>query len=123
MLRGFCKIWVVFILLLSAATAAEAYAIKYILNGGVNHPDNPSSYGNNATTKVRLEPATREGYSFLGWYIEACSACKSVYPNSDFDQFQGRGELSISVNLGDFTVSARWGLVPKIPQKDERGCL
>lgn len=122
MLRGFCKIWVVFILLLSAATAAEAYAIKYILNGGVNHPDNPSSYGNNATTKVRLEPATREGYSFLGWYIEACSACKSVYPNSDFDQFQGRGELSISVNLGDFTVSARWGLIPKVPQKDERGC-
>ena len=122
MLRGFCKIWVVFILLLSAATAAEAYAIKYILNGGVNHPDNPSSYGNNATTKVRLEPATREGYSFLGWYIEACSACKSVYPNSGFNQFQGRGELSISVNLGDFTVSARWGLIPKVPQKDERGC-
>lgn len=122
MLRGFCKIWVAFIVLLLEATVADAYTIKYILNGGVNHPDNPTSYGNDATTTVRLEPATREGYSFLGWYIEACSACKSVYPNSDFDQFQGRGELSISVNLGDFTVSARWGLIPKVPQKDERGC-
>ena len=123
MLRGFCKIWVTFVLLLSVATVADAYTIKYILNGGVNHPDNQKSYGGNSSTiKVRLEPATREGYSFLGWYIESCSACEKVYANSSFAEYQGKAETYISKYLGDFTVSARWGLVPEIPQKDERGC-
>ena len=123
MLRGFCKIWVTFVLLLSVATVADAYTIKYILNGGVNHPDNQKSYGGNSSTiKVRLEPATREGYSFLGWYIESCSACEKVYANSSFAEYQGKAETYISKYLGNFTVSARWGLVPEIPQKDERGC-
>ena len=122
MLRGFCKIWVAFIVLLLETTVADAYTIKYNLNGGVNHPDNPTSYGNDATTRVRLEPAVREGYSFLGWYIESCSSCERVYQNSSFSEFQGKGELYISTYLGNITVYARWGLIPQIPQKDERGC-
>ena len=95
---------------------------SYILNGGTNHPDNPTSYGNEITKKIELKPATREGYAFLGWYIESASAC-TVSPNLNFERsFKGDPESYISHILGDFTVSARWGLVPKTPQIDERGC-
>lgn len=122
MLCDFRKICLFFILLLSAATVANAYTINYILNGGINHPDNPTSYGDAVTTKVRLQPASREGYSFLGWFIEPKDPNQRVYKNSNFREYQGKAEYTISTYLGDFTVSARWGLIPKIPEKDERGC-
>lgn len=46
----------------------EIYTITYILNGGTNHPNNPTEYEEGKT--VRLEEATREWYYFLGWYDE-----------------------------------------------------
>ena len=122
MLCRFRRIWVLFICLVLATSFADARTITYILNGGTNHPDNPTSYGNEITKKIELKPATREGYAFLGWYIESASAC-TVSPNWNFESsFKGDPESYISHILGDFTVSARWGLVPKTPQIDERGC-
>ena len=122
MLCRFRRIWVLFICLVLATSFADARTITYILNGGTNHPDNPTSYGNEITKKIELKPATREGYAFLGWYIESASAC-TVSPNLNFESsFKGDPESYISHILGDFTVSARWGLVPKTPQIDERGC-
>jgi uncharacterized repeat protein (TIGR02543 family) len=42
------------------------FTITYVLNGGNNAPENPETYiGSNAVT---LEPATRDGYGFAGWY-------------------------------------------------------
>jgi len=122
MLYRFRRIWVLFICLVLATSFADARTITYILNGGTNHPDNPTSYGNEITKKIELKPATREGYAFLGWYIESASAC-TVSPNWNFESsFKGDPESYISHILGDFSVSARWGLVPKTPQIDERGC-
>ena len=122
MLCRFRRIWVLFICLVLVTSFADARTITYILNGGTNHPDNPTSYGNEITKKIELKPATREGYAFLGWYIESASAC-TVSPNWNFERsFKGDPESYISHILGDFTVSARWGLVPKTPQIDERGC-
>lgn len=122
MLCRFRRIWVLFICLVLVTSFADARTITYILNGGTNHPDNPTSYGNEITKKIELKPATREGFAFLGWYIESASAC-TVSPNWNFESsFKGDPESYISHILGDFTVSARWGLVPKTPQIDERGC-
>ena len=122
MLCRYRRIWVLFICLVLATSFADARTITYILNGGTNHPDNPTSYGNEITKKIELKPATREGYAFLGWYIESASAC-TVSPNWNFESsFKGDPESYISHILGDFSVSARWGLVPKTPQIDERGC-
>ena len=42
------------------------YKITYRLNGGTNHPDNPSSF--TAAKSVTLKKPSRTGYTFLGWY-------------------------------------------------------
>lgn len=45
------------------------YAISYDLDEGVNDPANPATYGIETPT-ITLEPATKEGYTFDGWYEE-----------------------------------------------------
>ena len=118
MSRKICKL-LVFLLL--AISLADANTITYILNGGVNDPDNPTAYGNDASKKIELKPATRDGYVFLGWYVEPNK--ESVSPNTNFEShYKGYSESSIARSLGNFTVYARWGLVPKTPSKDDRGC-
>ena len=106
-------------LLLVMPVFVDANTITYNLNGGVNAPDNPTNYGNGLYTKVELKPATREGYAFLGWYFES-SSLYNVSQNQVFDN--SLSEYNLSRYYGDITVSARWGLVPKTPQKDDRGC-
>lgn len=44
------------------------HAIRYVLNGGENHADNPSSY--TVDDQVDLKAATRKGYDFTGWYTD-----------------------------------------------------
>lgn len=44
------------------------YSITYILNSGSNSTNNPSTY--DMTSEFLFEPATRVGYTFLGWYDE-----------------------------------------------------
>lgn len=41
------------------------YSIAYVINGGKKPAKNPTAYYNQY---VRLYPATRKGYRFLGWY-------------------------------------------------------
>ncbi|MBQ7558139.1 MAG: InlB B-repeat-containing protein [Lachnospiraceae bacterium] len=52
----------------------NTYSITYDLDGGVNDPENPTSYtfGQGAS----LKPATKEGMYFKGWYAEAFTTAK-----------------------------------------------
>ena len=45
------------------------YMITYELNGGTNNEANPYMYTVDST--IILEPATRNGYTFKGWYLVA----------------------------------------------------
>jgi len=52
----------------------RATRIIYHLNGGINHPDNPYEF-RGSDLPISLLPATREGYQFMGWFIDLeCSA-------------------------------------------------
>jgi uncharacterized repeat protein (TIGR02543 family) len=117
---SFCKISSFGALVLATALSANAYTIKYNLNGGVNDPKNPTSYVQGETDFV-LKDATREGYSFLGWYI-VDSDSSQLRDAVNFEEYQGKTMHTVGYYLGSFTVEARWGLVPQIPQQDERGC-
>lgn len=44
----------------------DTYTITYVLNGGENHKDNPATY--TILDKITLKDATREGFTFKGWY-------------------------------------------------------
>lgn len=46
------------------------YGITYSLNGGTNHDDNPVTY-TIVTDTITLQPPTRTGYMFEGWYDNA----------------------------------------------------
>ena len=46
----------------------KTYTISYQLNGGVNFPDNPTSYVYDEGATVYAP--TKEGYMFLGWYSD-----------------------------------------------------
>mgnify|MGYP000431267170 CR=1 FL=1 len=54
---------------LYAVWQANTYNISYVLNGGTNNSSNPSTYtyGKGAT----LSNATKQGYTFDGWYTES----------------------------------------------------
>lgn len=45
-----------------------AYKITYVLNGGTNHGSNPTVY---TAEGVTLQDASREGFTFCGWYRDA----------------------------------------------------
>ena len=45
------------------------YTITYILDGGTNNIDNPSKY--NIESTINLKAPTKEGYVFLGWYLDS----------------------------------------------------
>ncbi|MDY4819576.1 MAG: InlB B-repeat-containing protein [Bacilli bacterium] len=46
---------------------AHSYSISYELNGGTNNSSNPTSYTIENST-ITLRDATRNGYTFSGWY-------------------------------------------------------
>ena len=52
------------------------YPIIYVLNGGTNSPANPSTY--TIEDNIVLEPATRDGYVFEGWYTDPGFASMSA---------------------------------------------
>ena len=45
------------------------YTINYVLNGGTNSASNPGHY--NVGQSITLEEATKEGYTFEGWYADS----------------------------------------------------
>lgn len=47
----------------------EKYNISYELNGGVNSSENPYQYTYGKS--VSLKPATKQGFSFMGWYTDS----------------------------------------------------
>ena len=109
-------------IVLVAAISAQAYTIQYDLMGGVNHPDNPTSYESD-TTKLILNAPSKEGYAFLGWYVVSASGRDAnYYIGENFARYKNLPRSWIAADIGNFTVEARWGLLPETPQQDERGC-
>ncbi len=53
---------------LTATYAPKPYEIEYVLNGGINAPENPATY--DIETAVTFLPATKAGSMFAGWYAE-----------------------------------------------------
>ena len=118
-LRKICGLAAV---LLVMPVFVEAYTITYNLNGGVNNPDNPTSYVSD-TSKLELKAPSRDGAAFLGWYINSYQIGEEInYVRSTFARYQNKKKNYIANNLGNFSVTARWGLIPQTPKQDERGC-
>ena len=110
------KVFLAVLFITAAAFAlnrGDTIHIVYDLQGGVNNPNNVSTYTNddNDLGRIYLRPPTREGYEFLGWYdsynkVDFVRPCDGTY---DAPQ-------------GTFTVTAHWGVVAKMPALDESGC-
>lgn len=56
--------------ILTAQWQITPYDITYHLDGGINSPQNPL-YVTAETSKIPLEPPTREGYRFVGWFLDS----------------------------------------------------
>ena len=54
---------------LEAIWKPRDYSIEYVLNGGKNDSRNPLTYTKDDV--IKLKPATRDGYTFLGWFEDA----------------------------------------------------
>ena len=52
----------------------ETYNVTYVLDGGTNSSDNPSSFTNK--DNITLKNASKDGYEFKGWYKEASFTAK-----------------------------------------------
>jgi len=93
--------------------AVPHYSITYILNNGTNSDLNPTEYCK-YYEDITLEPATRSGYRFLGWY--------------DNDDFNGNPITTIYASeTEEKTLYAKWDIdldkdidgYYKITSKDE----
>ena len=73
------------------AVEESDFAIKYELNGGTNHAENPVGY-NALALPLPLKEATKEGYTFLGWYNSADEKVEAIPAGT----------------LGDYAVTAKW---------------
>lgn len=86
-----------FILLFFSASAyayaKENYTIGYVLNGGENSINNPTSY-TQTTPTIELEDPTRTGYVFEGWYSD--------------EEFTQLVEIIEQGSAGDKTLYAKW---------------
>lgn len=59
------------------------YNIVYVLDEGVNNPNNPSKYNKNTT--YTLLDATKDGYEFIGWYLDSSYTTKVTEINSSLN--------------------------------------
>ena len=74
----------------------EIYDITYNLDGGVNSPDNPSTYVYG--DKIELCDPTKDGYIFEGWYIyDDLGEIKRIYRIDP-------------LMYGDITIYATWSI-------------
>ena len=79
----------------SSSHVVVTYQINYFLNGGVNNAKNASYYKSN-NPSIPLHPATKDGYSFIGWYTTATF-------------IEGTLLTSIPANsTGDINLYAKW---------------
>lgn len=72
----------------------DNHSITYVLNGGTNHPDNPTSFRTEAGEIVLKDPV-REDYVFEGWYSN--------------DKFTGAkvGKINTAIDT-DYVLYAKW---------------
>ena len=63
-------------------TKPKEYTIKYNLNGGENHPDNPVTYIEG--TSLRFRNPTKENYKFQGWFTDSSfnNEIRSISPET-----------------------------------------
>lgn len=87
---------------LDAVWTPGNYKINYVLNGGTNNSSNPTTY--TVTDTVNFQPATRDGYTFLGWYE---------------DENFTKPISSVSNRAEDITVYAKWEATSGIQYKVE----
>ena len=78
---------------LDAIWKANIYSISYELNGGTNNSSNPTSYTIESNT-ITLGDATRDGYTFDGWY--------------DTSSFSNKVTQIAEGSYGDLTIYAKW---------------
>ena len=82
----------------------NAYRITYVTNGGINSPENPATYQfGKGVSEKQLKAATKEGYTFEGWYEAA--------------DFSGNKVTQIArTEKRDITLYAKY---EKLPTKEE----
>ena len=122
---------VIYCLLALFWIAGNAYAleegnvvkIEYDLQGGTNSPDNPTSlvYDKEDMDWLYLQPPTKEGADFLGWYLKKDSLY--LYQNDKVDHLVPAYASYDTSSSNTITVSARWGVVAQTPKRDESGCI
>lgn len=78
-------------IILTARYTPITYNITYVLNGGINNTNNPSTY--NADNEIYLLSPERTEYSFMGWYLD-----------EDFTT----QVTSLSGSYGSVTLYAKW---------------
>ncbi len=72
----------------------EIYEIEYVLDGGINHPNNPTSYAD-SDLPIILNSPSKAGYTFDGWYLDAAFTSDKII------------ELNTSMS-GKVTLYAKW---------------
>ncbi|MBQ6661656.1 MAG: InlB B-repeat-containing protein [Lachnospiraceae bacterium] len=88
----------------SAIWELREYSVTYHLDGGTNHPDNPSTYTINS--HVVLKAPTKAGYTFAGWYTDAAMtkrssgiAVGSISNRVFYAKFVEAANVSLNFNL------------------------
>lgn len=90
---------------LYAKWTQDDYEINYELYGGINHPDNPNSYG--IDDEITFLAPTKEGYKFVAWYEDANFSKKIT------DIKKG--------SSGDITLYAKWTAIRYTVKFDGNG--
>jgi uncharacterized repeat protein (TIGR02543 family) len=81
-------------------TVPTSYSISYVLNGGVNSPDNPTSYNVTALPLSIVAP-TKSGYAFLNWRAAFANGTEFVLQNG----------VIPTGTTGNLTLTATWSVV------------
>ena len=79
-------------IVLRAEWSKQSFSIQYVLDGGENSEDNPSSYFVGDTDVLQV--ATKDYYEFVGWFDEI-----------------GRKVQTLEGCVGNLTLTARWNAV------------
>lgn len=79
-------------------TPVQEHSISYVLQGGTNHQDNPESY-KSQNTELELHEPTRDGYRFIGWFLDEEYKQKISHIPANSNQ--------------DYILYACWELAPK----------
>lgn len=99
-------------------TKKKKYSIKYHLNGGENHDDNPNTYYNTSGT-ITLKDPTLQGYSFAGWYTDSSMTKKITTIASGSE---GNLELYAKWNANKYTIKFYGNKATEGSMSDMKDC-